>query len=128
MIHRGGRSVFPTVRASSVARFFSMIGLMTTCLARHGFGAEAVPYALMPDSVVSDECLLCGRPTIPEATAGSFNLRLTGQTPIDSTYAIVKNDVIVRKVSPWLTKFGLPDLGHAKRDDEHRSPHHVRQQ
>jgi Kef-type K+ transport system membrane component KefB len=29
---------------------------------------------------------------------------------IDSTYAIVQNDRILRKFSPWLTKWGLPDL------------------
>jgi len=30
---------------------------------------------------------------------------------LDSTYAIWKNDYILRKTSPWLTKLGLPDLG-----------------
>ncbi len=29
---------------------------------------------------------------------------------VDSTYAILKSDSIVRKVSPWLTRAGLPDL------------------
>jgi len=29
---------------------------------------------------------------------------------LDSTYAIWKNDYILRKTSPWLTKLGLPDL------------------
>ncbi|MEY2466851.1 MAG: hypothetical protein QOD03_1372, partial [Verrucomicrobiota bacterium] len=29
---------------------------------------------------------------------------------VDSTYAIVQNDRILRKFSPWLTKWGLPDL------------------
>ena len=29
---------------------------------------------------------------------------------VDSTYAILKNDNILRKTSPWLTRVGLPDL------------------
>jgi len=29
---------------------------------------------------------------------------------VDSTYAITKNEIILRKVSPWLTKLHLPDL------------------
>ena len=29
---------------------------------------------------------------------------------IDSTYAILKNDAILRKTSPWLKRVGLPDL------------------
>lgn len=29
---------------------------------------------------------------------------------VDSTYAITRNDLILRKVSPWLTRLGLPDL------------------
>jgi hypothetical protein len=29
---------------------------------------------------------------------------------VDSTYAILKSDFIIRSTSPWLTKLGLPDL------------------
>ncbi len=35
---------------------------------------------------------------------------------VDSTYAIMKNDFILRKTSPWLTKVNLPDLPHSEAD------------
>ena len=34
-----------------------------------------VDYVLLPDSRLTDECLLCGRPTIPEPMAGHFRLQ-----------------------------------------------------
>ena len=51
-------------------------------------GADPVAYSFMPGSITSDECLICGRPTIPEPTTGSFNLRLVDQTFPNTTYAI----------------------------------------
>lgn len=35
---------------------------------------------------------------------------------VDSTYAIMKNDFILRKTSPWLSKVNLPDLPHSEAD------------
>jgi len=41
---------------------------------------------------------------------------------VGSTYGILRNDGIVRRVSPWLTKFGVPDLpkGSAEAGHEHQ--------
>jgi Kef-type K+ transport system membrane component KefB len=38
---------------------------------------------------------------------------------VDSTYAILKNDAILRKTSPWLTKGHLPDLPAGESDTAH---------
>lgn len=38
---------------------------------------------------------------------------------IDSTYAILKNDTILRKTSPWLTNVRLPDLPQGDSDTAH---------
>lgn len=49
---------------------------------------EPVSYSLMPGSLTSDECDICGRPTIPEATSGAFQLRLVDTTFPNSVYAV----------------------------------------
>ncbi len=51
-------------------------------------GAESVSYAIMPGSITTDDCLICGRPTIPEPTTGGFQLRLVDQTFPNTIYAI----------------------------------------
>ena len=51
-------------------------------------GAEPVAYAIMPGSITMDDCLICGRPTIPEPTTGRFQLRLVDQTFPNTVYAI----------------------------------------
>lgn len=38
---------------------------------------------------------------------------------VDSTYAIVKNDAILRKTSPWLAKVRMPDLPQGESDTVH---------
>lgn len=37
---------------------------------------------------------------------------------VDSTYAIMKNDGILRRTSPWLTRVGLPDLTSGETDSQ----------
>ncbi len=43
---------------------------------------------------------------------------------VDSTYAILKSDLIIRKTAPWLTRLRLPDLPESTGDTMHfeRSP------
>jgi Kef-type K+ transport system membrane component KefB len=38
---------------------------------------------------------------------------------VDSTYAIWKNDAILRWTSPWLAKLGLPDLSETEKSEAH---------
>jgi hypothetical protein len=61
-----------------------------------------VDYVLLPDSRLTDECLLCGRPTIPEPMAGHFRLRqLPGPGPF--SYYTVEDFTFVSGVdgSVW---------------------------
>lgn len=53
-----------------------------------GEAADPVLYSLMPGSLTFDECQLCGRPTIAEATTGGFQLRLVDNTFPNSIYAV----------------------------------------
>ena len=49
---------------------------------------EPVTYLLLPDSVLTDDCPICGRPTIPEPMAGRFQLRTLGDNGLYITYAV----------------------------------------
>jgi hypothetical protein len=50
--------------------------------------AEPVTYVLLPDSLLTDECLVCGRPTIPEPMSGRFQLRTLEDNGLYMTYAV----------------------------------------
>jgi hypothetical protein len=62
--------------------------LFAFAVGTRAYAADPVAYALMPDSLTFDECQLCGRPTIPEATTGGFQLRLIDNTFPNSIYAV----------------------------------------
>ena len=64
------------------------LGLLLLAAETRGQGADPVAYALMPGSLTFDECDVCGRPTIPEATTGGFQLRLIDNTFPNSIYAV----------------------------------------
>lgn len=52
------------------------LGLISLLISwRSAAQGTVVEYAVLPDSRLTDECLLCGRPTIPEPMAGHFRLR-----------------------------------------------------
>ncbi|HTH47822.1 MAG TPA: hypothetical protein VMB21_09950 [Candidatus Limnocylindria bacterium] len=58
---------------------FIWIGLVLISLLlnwRSAAQGTVVDYAVLPDSRLTDECLLCGRPSIPEPMAGHFRLQL----------------------------------------------------
>ncbi len=55
---------------------FLWLGLISLLLNwRSAAQGMVVDYVVLPDSRLSDECLLCGRPTIPEPMAGHFRLQ-----------------------------------------------------
>ena len=45
-------------------------------------------YLLLSDSTLTDECLVCGRPTILEPMRGTFQLRLLEYGPLSTRYAL----------------------------------------
>jgi hypothetical protein len=45
-------------------------------------------YQLLHDSSITDDCPICGRPTIQVPMRGTFNLRLLNQNPFSSLYAL----------------------------------------
>lgn len=45
-------------------------------------------YQLLPGSSLTDDCLLCGRPTITVPMTGDFRLRLLSKDPMFSTYSL----------------------------------------
>jgi hypothetical protein len=45
-------------------------------------------YVLLPGSELVDSCLICGRPDIVVPLRGAFQLRLTEENPLFSTYAV----------------------------------------
>ena len=52
------------------------LGLISLLLTwRSAAQGPVVDYVLLPDSRLTDDCLLCGRPTIPEPMAGHFRLQ-----------------------------------------------------
>lgn len=50
--------------------------------------SSAARYQLLPDSHLIDDCPPCARPTVPEPMRGSFDLRLVGEDPLFSRYAL----------------------------------------
>lgn len=50
--------------------------------------ADPVTYLLLPDSVLVDDCLLCGRPAVESPLAGSFQLRDLGGNGLYENYAV----------------------------------------
>jgi len=45
-------------------------------------------YLLLTNSSLTDDCLLCGRPTIIQPLRGTFQLRLFGQNPVVAHYIV----------------------------------------
>src|SRR5437867_1518855 len=45
-------------------------------------------YQLLHDSQLSDDCPICGRPTILAPMLGSFDLRLRDSNPLSARYAL----------------------------------------
>ena len=45
-------------------------------------------YLLLNDSTLTDDCLICGRPTIAEPMRGTFQLRLLESNPLSARYAL----------------------------------------
>ncbi|HTL15644.1 MAG TPA: hypothetical protein VL793_00325, partial [Patescibacteria group bacterium] len=50
-------------------------------------GGKAI-YTLINGSTLTDECIICGRPTIPVPIRGTFELRLLSQGPFFLNYAV----------------------------------------
>ena len=70
------------------ALFHRALIVFVASAALRGEAADPVLYSLMPGSVTFDDCQLCGRPTILEATTGGFQLRLVDNTFPNSIYAV----------------------------------------
>src|SRR4051812_34316708 len=76
------------MNSRSTALFF--VGLLLFLAARQSQGqvTNSIRYTLLNPSYVSDECLLCGRPTIQEPLHGTFDLVLVQNTPPYMRYAV----------------------------------------
>jgi hypothetical protein len=73
---RGGLAVMFCVLLAGWARCFGQSA------------QSSLHYELLDGSELTDECPICGRPTIVAPLRGSFELRLLGETPIGATYAV----------------------------------------
>lgn len=45
-------------------------------------------YTLLGDSVIIEDCQICGRPLIPQPLRGTFSIEITNQNPISTQFAI----------------------------------------
>lgn len=52
--------------------------------------AQTYYYTLLGDSLITEDCKACGRPTIPQPMRGEFTLQVTNQNPI-STQVIIRD-------------------------------------
>lgn len=50
-------------------------------------------YTLLPESTLTDDCNLCGRPTIQLPLRGTFDLRLIDENPLFARYAVSNFDL-----------------------------------
>ncbi|HZJ14092.1 MAG TPA: hypothetical protein VFD27_03535 [Chthoniobacteraceae bacterium] len=71
---------------------YSLIVLLLLAASR-GFGQTTAPsrawnYVLLEGSELTDDCLICGRPTISAPMRGSFRLRLLEVNPLFARYAV----------------------------------------
>jgi hypothetical protein len=53
-------------------------------------------YQLLHDSQLTDDCLICGRPTILAPMSGSFDLRLLDSNPLSARYALENISFLAR--------------------------------
>lgn len=69
-----------------------------------------VRYQLLGESTITDECQICGRPTVPDPMRGSFDLILREENPLSSRYDIT--NVNFYSVSNYvLTGSGTYEIG-----------------
>ena len=69
--------------------WLGFIGLALGASLAPGAGLPPVwNYTLLPDSTLTDECLICNRPTLLVPMRGTFQVRLLDENPLFATYAV----------------------------------------
>jgi hypothetical protein len=86
------------------------------CSSTHAQGSPRVRYTLLGPSYFTDDCLICGRPTILEPLRGTFELTLVQDTPPYTRYVI--GEMALLAGVPGATPRRITGSGSYERFDE----------
>lgn len=66
---------------------FAVVCIIYSLLTSYAF-SQTFFYTLLGDSAITEDCKICGRPTIPQPMRGTFIVQITNQNPISTQVAI----------------------------------------
>jgi hypothetical protein len=67
-----------------------LFGAVFVCLFLFNANSQEYFYTLIRGSSITDDCKICGRPTIPIPINGNFLIQITNQTPFATRFAVKK--------------------------------------
>ncbi|MGC8742283.1 MAG: hypothetical protein ACP5T0_00190 [Verrucomicrobiia bacterium] len=67
-----------------------LLAAIVVCLFAFSVNSQEYYYTLIRGSSITDECKICGRPTIPIPINGNFLIQITNQTPLGTRFFVKK--------------------------------------